>query len=134
MRFRPVCGSFDRRLRLLPSSSAGLLLIVSSATASERIDERMRRCRLIELHPTYGYRRLWALLRFGEGLGVNRKAVYRVLQVKRWFVTQRVRTPRPRVQGRRSRAERSNEHWAMDVTHIDCGRDGCASRGGDRLS
>jgi hypothetical protein len=23
--------------------------------------------RLIEIHPTYGYRRLWALLRFGEG-------------------------------------------------------------------
>ena len=37
-----------------------------------------------------------------------------------------MRTPRPRVQGRRSRAERSNERWAMDVTHIDCGRDGWA--------
>jgi putative transposase len=82
--------------------------------------------RLIETHPTYGYRRLWALLRFGEGLPLNRKAVYRVLQLKGWFVTQRVRTPRPRVQGRRSRAERSNERWAMDVTHIDCGRDGWA--------
>lgn len=82
--------------------------------------------RLIETHPTYGYRRLWALLRFGEGLPLNRKAVYRVLQLKGWFVTQRGRPPRPRVQGRRSRAERRNERWAMDVTHIDCGRDGWA--------
>lgn len=66
-------------------------------------------------------RRLWALLRVGEGLPLNRKAVYRVLKLKGWFVTQRVRAPRPRVQHRRSRAERSNERWAMDVTHTDCG-------------
>lgn len=82
--------------------------------------------RLIEEHPTYGYRRLWALLRFGDGIRLNRKAVYRVLKLKGWFVTQRLRTPRPRVRGRRSRADRSNERWAMDVTHIDCGRDGWA--------
>jgi putative transposase len=82
--------------------------------------------RLIVQHPTFGYRRLWALLRFHEGLPINRKAVYRVLVLKGWFVHQRRATPRPRVQGRRSRASRSNERWAMDVTHIDCGADGWA--------
>jgi putative transposase len=82
--------------------------------------------RLIAQHPTFGYRRLWAMLRFREGLLINRKAVYRVLVVKGWFVHQRRTTPRPRVQGRRSRASRSNERWAMDVTHIDCGSDGWA--------
>ena len=79
---------------------------------------------MIELYPTFGYRRLWALLRFGAGLRVNRKAVYRILKVKGWFVHQRVATPRPRVQGRRSRAQRSDERWAMDVTHVPCGADG----------
>jgi len=82
--------------------------------------------RLIGQHPTFGYRRLWAVLRFHEGLPINRKAVYRVLVLKGWFVHQRSTTPRPRVQGRRSRAGRSNERWAMDVTHIDCGADGWA--------
>jgi len=82
--------------------------------------------RLICKHPTYGYRRLWALLRFGEGVIVNRKAVYRVLELKRWFCHQRSVTPRPRVQARRSRADKSNERWATDVTHIDCGNDGWA--------
>ena len=33
---------------------------------------------------------------------------------------QRSSTPRPRVQGCVSRASRSNERWAMDVTHIPC--------------
>ena len=82
--------------------------------------------RLIAQHPTFGYRRLWALLRFHEGLRINRKAVYRVLVLQGWFVHQRRPTPRPRVQGRRSRATRSNERWAMDLTHIDCGADGWA--------
>src|SRR5262245_14833713 len=82
--------------------------------------------RLIAQHPTFGYRRLWALLRFHEGLPINRKAVYRVLVLKGWFVHQRRMTPRPRVQGHRSRASRSNERWAMDLTHIDCGADGWA--------
>lgn len=92
------------------------------------IDEVLaaRLARLIAQHPTYGYRRLWALLRFHEGVPINRKAVYRVLALKRWFVHQRQVTPRPRVQGRRSRAARSNERWAMDVTHVDCGVDGWA--------
>jgi putative transposase len=80
--------------------------------------------RLIALHPTFGYRRLWALLRFSEGIRVNRKAVYRILKVKAWFVHQRVATPRPRVQSRRSRAQRSDERWAMNLTHVPCGADG----------
>ncbi len=82
--------------------------------------------RLIQQHPTFGYRRLQVLLRGQGGILVNRKAVYRVLKRKGWFVHQRVATPRPRVQGWISRASRSNERWAMDVTHIPCGEDGWA--------
>ena len=81
---------------------------------------------LIQEHPTFGYRRLWVLLRFQEKIVVNRKAVYRILKQKRWFMHQRSSTPRPRVQGWISRARRSNERWAMDVTHIPCGQDGWA--------
>jgi len=64
------------------------------------------------------------LLRFGEGIRVNRKAIYRVLRLKGWFVHQRSVTPRPRVQGLKSRAQRSNQRWAMDLTHVPCGADG----------
>ena len=79
---------------------------------------------LIHQYPTYGYRRLWALLRYRAGMMVNRKAVYRVLRLKRWMVHHRAWTPRPRAQGLRSRTAHSNHRWAMDVTHIPCGRDG----------
>ena len=77
-------------------------------------------------HPTFGYRRIWAILRYARGIHVNRKAVYRVLKVKGWFVHQRVKTPRPRAKGRISQSEVSNDRWAMDMTHIPCGQDGWA--------
>lgn len=79
---------------------------------------------LVREHPTFGYRRLWALLRFRDGLHVNRKAVYRVLKLRGWFCHQRAATPRPRAKAMRSRTDASDARWAMDVTHIACGRDG----------
>jgi putative transposase len=81
---------------------------------------------LIQQYPTFGYRHLWALLRGQTVRPVNKKAVYRVLKQKRWLVHQRACTPRPRAQSWVSRAGRSNERWAMDVTHIPCGQDGWA--------
>jgi putative transposase len=79
---------------------------------------------LIRRHPTFGYRKRWALLRYGDGLVVNLKAVYRILAAKRWFVHQRQVTSRPRVQGRRSIAAASDLRWAIDLTHVYCGEDG----------
>ena len=95
---------------------------------SSRVDELLtRRIReLIPENPTFGYRRLWALLRAQDGLRVNRKAVYRILRLQGWFMHQRAITARPRAQKKRSRAEASNERWAMDLTHLHCGEDGWA--------
>jgi putative transposase len=118
--------SMRRACQVLKFARARLRARAVIGKAPPRLDEVLaeRIRRLIQLHPTFGYRRLWALLRFGEGVLVNRKAVYRVLKLKRWFVHQRVATPRPRVQSCRSRAQRSDERWAMDLTHVPCGADG----------
>jgi putative transposase len=35
---------------------------------------------LIDQYPTFGYRRLWAMLRYRDGLLISRKAVYRALR------------------------------------------------------
>jgi putative transposase len=64
------------------------------------------------------------MLRFSDGLLVNKKAVYRVLKRNGWFCHERRHTPRPRVHGRISVAARSNERWAVDLTHVYCGNDG----------
>jgi len=79
---------------------------------------------LIEEHPTYGYRRIWARLRFGDKRLINRKKVRRLLREQGWMVTQRPAAPKPRVRRKKSVATRRNERWALDATHIDCGADG----------
>lgn len=116
----------ERRVcRILGMSRSTLVSVRPRPKRRPRVDELLaeRIRRLVQRYPTFGYRRLWAMLR-REGIPVNRKAVYRVLRLKRWFVHQRQATPRPRVRGRISRTPRSNARWAMDVTHIPCGRDG----------
>ena len=120
-------GVSTRRVcRVLGFSRARLRARAALAAVPPRLDAALaeRIQQLIERHPTFGYRRLWALLRFKEGIRVNRKAVYRLLKLKGWLVHQRTVTPRPRVQGLKSRALRSDERWAMDLTHIPCGADG----------
>lgn len=81
---------------------------------------------LIERYPTFGYRRIWALLKHVAGMLVNKKKVYRIMKLKGWLMHHRLTTARPRVRGKRSQSSKSNERWAMDVTHIDCGPDGWA--------
>lgn len=81
---------------------------------------------LIRRHPTFGYRRLWALLRLREGARITLKTVYRICALKSWFVHQRSTTPRPRVQGRISQAPHSSERGATNLTLVYCGQGGWA--------
>jgi putative transposase len=48
---------------------------------------------LIQLHPTFGYRRLWAWLRFRDEQRVTRRTVYRLCERQGLFVHQRPATP-----------------------------------------
>ena len=77
--------SMRRVCRVFKFSRARLRARAVSVNVPPRLDEVLveRLRRLIERHPTFGYRRLWALLRFGEGIRINRKAVYRILKLKR---------------------------------------------------
>ncbi len=76
---------------------------------------------LIEQHPTYGYRRIWARLRFGDKRIINRKMVRRLMRQQGWMVCQRPPAPKPRVRRKKSVATRRNERWALDVLFIYLG-------------
>ncbi len=73
---------------------------------------------IIEEEPYDGYRMVWATLR-SEGVLVNRKAVQRVMQIKRWQCHRRLHKSRyPRVQVSSSIAAHSNLRWATDFTCV----------------
>ncbi len=125
---RTTCSDISERkaCRVLEVSRPALHRREAVASSSPKLTaDLVQQLRgLLQQYPTYGYPRLWALLRYRVGVQVNRKTVYRVLRLKRWLVHHRAWTPRPRAQRLRSRTGRSNARWAMDVTHIPCGRDG----------
>jgi transposase InsO family protein len=70
-------------------------------------------------HPAWGYRRVWAYLKYREGLPVNKKRIYRRIGEHHLLATQTrnlraARTP-PR---RKPRAQRPNELWGLDMTKV----------------
>lgn len=72
---------------------------------------------LIERFPTYGYRRIAAVL------GENRKPIQRILQRKGWQVRSRPRGHRPRARAMSSVARWPDQRWATDLAMVWCGRD-----------
>ena len=128
-----VTGVSERRVcrvLLVPRSRLRERRVSSPRACCRRVGDhselRKRMSELVVKYPTFGYRRLWAMVRLRDGILVNRKVVYRIVKEQGWFVHQRSTTPRPRVQGLRSKTDKSDERWAMDVTHVYCGEDGWA--------
>lgn len=77
-------------------------------------------------HPFWGYRRVWAYLRFVAALSVNRKRVYRLLRENDLPVRADTRLPAKRSSNtRKPRPERANQWWGIDMTKVMT-RDGWA--------
>jgi putative transposase len=55
---------------------------------------------------------------------INHKKIHRIIKLNNWQVIKRPKGHRPRVKGMISRIDVINSRWAVDTTHIFCGRDG----------
>ncbi len=92
----------------------------SSPRASRRPDERRTRAavrRLALNHATYGYRRVWAMLR-RDGWAINRKRVHRLMRTE--GLLHPAHFPRPRLPATGAlTAAWPNEKWYTDLTYID---------------
>lgn len=82
---------------------------------------------IIQVHPTFGVRRVWAWLKHQLHQPANRKKVHRLMRIKGWTMRQRAVGKRPRVPGSKSIAPEPNQRWSTDIALVDCGLDGwCA--------
>ena len=79
---------------------------------------------IIDRFPQYGLRRIMAIIKREWHERVNRKKVHRIIKVNNWQINSRKKGHRPRAQGLVSRTNKRNDRWAVDTTHIFCGRDG----------
>jgi putative transposase len=70
-------------------------------------------------HPFWGYRRIWAHLKYIDGVEINKKRVFRLMQkhgltVKPNTRLKAVRTP----QRSKPRPDRPNQWWGIDMTKV----------------
>ena len=89
----------------------------SVAARNASVLERIRH--LKSDHPFWGYRRVWAHLRFIDSLVVNKKRVYRLMKEHDLIVRPNQRLKAKRLSDRRKpRPERPNQWWGIDMTKV----------------
>jgi putative transposase len=91
-----------------------------SALVAERnlpLVERMKQIKAE--HPFWGYRRIWAHLKYVDRLEVNKKRVYRLMQKYELLVQPNQRLKAIRTPGRsKPRPNRPNQWWGIDMTKV----------------
>jgi putative transposase len=69
--------------------------------------------------PFWGYRRMWAHLRFVERLSVNKKRMLRLMREHRLVVTPKQRLKAKRTPpGRKPHPTAPNQWWGIDMTKV----------------
>ena len=70
-------------------------------------------------HPYWGYRRIWAYLKFHEHLPVNRKRIYRLMKTHNLLVLKNKALKAPRkAAALKPRTIEPNRFWGIDMTKI----------------
>jgi transposase InsO family protein len=70
---------------------------------------------LTEAHPFWGYRRVWAWLRYRDGMPVNKKRVYRLMR-EAGLTVKRARHAATRTPRAKPQASRPHQFWGIDMT------------------
>ena len=90
------------------------------AKVAARNAQLLERIRVIKAdHPFWGYRRVWAYLRYVDGLTVNQKRIYGIMKA-----TELIVKPNPKLRAKRKadtrkpRPTRPNEWWGIDMTKV----------------
>ena len=70
-------------------------------------------------HPFWGYRRIWAYLRYRENLSVNKKRIYRLMKENNLLVGRNMKLKACRTPLKaKPHANRPNHIWGIDMTKV----------------
>lgn len=73
-------------------------------------------------HPYWGYRRIWAYLKYHENLPVNRKRIHRLMKLNHLLVPKNLKLKAPRkATTRKPRTVEPNRYWGIDMTKVMIG-------------
>jgi putative transposase len=90
---------------------------LSVAIRNETVVERIRTLKAD--HPFWGYRRVWATLRYTDQMVITRGRVLRLMRLHQLLVTPQTRLKATRTPGRdKPRATQPNQWWGIDMTKV----------------
>ncbi len=91
-----------------------------SSSVAERNADLLERIKELKAdHPFWGYRRVWAYLRFVDKEEVNKKRIFRLMREHALLVKPNVRIKAVRPPSRsKPRPERPNQWWGIDMTKV----------------
>ena len=91
-----------------------------SAAVRERNTPVLKRIKKLKAdHPFWGYRRIWAHLKYIDGLDVNWKRVFRLMQKHKLVVKPNTRLKAVRAsQKSKPRPTRPCQWWGIDMTKV----------------
>lgn len=70
-------------------------------------------------HPSWGYRRVWAYLKFRKNINVNKKRIYRIMKLENLLVPPNLKLKSKRTPTRsKPRTIEPNSIWGTDMTKI----------------
>lgn len=70
-------------------------------------------------HPLWGYRRIWAYLRYRQEHIIGKNRVYRVMKENNLLVTKQMKLrAKRRPYASKPRSTQLNQYWGMDMTKI----------------
>ena len=116
---RKICKVLD-----VPRSTFYYKTTVSSEPIRDmEVEAEIRK--IIDEEPAVGLRMITAMVRKRLNRNINRKKIHRIIKLNNWQVNRKRKGQRPRVKGWSSRANRPNERWAIDMTHIYTGTGLC---------
>ena len=86
----------------------------------QRNEELLERIRALKAeHPFWGYRRIWAYLRFVEQLAINKKRILRLMREHQLLVVpNRHLTAKRMPTGRKPQPTKPHEWWGIDMTKV----------------
>lgn len=92
----------------------------TAVTVAQRNEPMIQRIRFLKSeHPFWGYRRIWAHLRFVDGLVINKKRVLRLLRIHELLVKPNTRLTATRTPPRSKPRPTVPNHWGgIDMTKV----------------
>jgi putative transposase len=115
-------GNKDHRYDITAATAATAATAVTPSSSTTTIEKEIQQISM--QRPTYGTRRMAAMLTRILGIPVNRKRVQRIFRKMGYITPSKSKKEILRSKIPNVKADRPNQVWEADLTYIHCGIDG----------